>query len=143
MKNIPSIIPKIKVQYSPCLSSQSIISDEASENSTINNEETNTINLKNAPKESATIIPDALKELVNAGECIPNCSITKKTVTINPRIDKQGSIFLFLCQIKSKRTINTKVIEITISGFKYTRSCNNVSKFNLNSYNIFKNRSVN
>ena len=109
----------------------------------MNNEETNTINLKNAPKESATIIPDPLKEELNAEECIPNCSITNKLVTIRPKIDKYGSIFLFLCWIKSKRIIKTKVIEITISGFKYTRSCNNVSKFNLNSYNIFKNRSVN
>jgi hypothetical protein len=77
--------------------------------------------LKKDPKLSAANIPEE-GEVLNANSAVPNCCTTKTPAIAIPSNDIYGRAVLLFGEIRSTRTINTKVAAIAISGLIKTKS---------------------
>lgn len=77
--------------------------------------------LKKDPKLSAANIPKD-GEVLNANSAVPNCCITKTPAIVIPSKDIYGRAVLLFGEIRSTRTINTKVAAIAISGLMKIKS---------------------
>jgi len=77
--------------------------------------------LKKEPKLSAANIPE-VGEVLNAISAVPNCCITKIPEIAIPIKDMYGNASLLFGEIRSKRTIATKVAAIVISGLMKIKS---------------------